>query len=364
MSGPSSSKLLHIPLYRCLFVAWTLVLLGSMAVLAQQRPPAAPVKVARVTSVKMRPQVTLIGNAEPSVTSVVAAEVEGLVKQFSAEEGTFLQKGDVIARLEATLLLKDLQAARANRTEVEARLNNARAELRRSAKLLATKAIADKKYTDDLAEVETLEARMMRMQAEIGRLQDEIAKKTIEAPFSGFVVEEHAQVGEWLSKGGPVITLADLKNIEVLVDVPERYISRVRVGDPVRVTVDALNPGTFQGKVIAVIPVGDTAARTFPVKVAVHNPDARIMGAMLCRVSLPLGEEQAVLAVPKDAVVNRGARYLLFTVENGKARPIPVGLGRAANSMIEVKGPVKEGMVVVVRGNERLRPGQPVQVIP
>jgi RND family efflux transporter MFP subunit len=127
--------------------------------------------------------------------------------------------------------------------------------------------------------------------------------------------------------------------------------------------VDALNPEKFTGKIAAIIAVGDSASRSFPVKVSVDNSDNRIKGGMLCRVSLAIGKPSSVLAVPKDAVVNMGQQHLLYVVQEGVAQPLPVQLGDTSDSMIEVKGSIKAGMQVVTRGNERLRPGQPVQII-
>ena len=84
---------------------------------------------------------------------------------------------------------------------------------------------------------------------------------------------------------------------------------------------------------------------------------------MLCRVSLAVGKPESVLAVPKDAVVNLGQQHLLYVVRDGVAQPLQVQLGSASDSMVEVKGKIEAGMQVVTRGNERLRPGQPVQII-
>jgi RND family efflux transporter MFP subunit len=229
--------------------------------------------------------------------------------------------------------------------------------------LLASETIADKQYTDDLAEVQSLEARVRRLEAEIEHNQDSIAQKTIRAPFSGFVTKEYTQVGEWVEKGGPIVNMVDLSSIEVLIDVPERYIPRLVLGGNTQVQVDALNPEKFTGKIAAIIAVGDSASRAFPVKVLVDNPNNRIKGGMLCRVSLAIGKPSSVLAVPKDAVVNMGQQHLVYVVSEGMAQPLPVQLGDTSDSMIEVKGSIEAGMQVVTRGNERLRPGQPVKII-
>ena len=340
-----------------------LVVLHIPSIQAQEGPPATPVKVAQVSKVEIAPQVQLIGTAQPKVTSVVASDIEGLVEEFNVSEGDFVKKGAILARLQDSLLQINLKGAKANKAETEAQLRRARTDLKRSTELLASKTIADKQYTDDLSEVESLEARVRRLEAEIEHNQDSIAKKTIRAPFSGFIIKEHTQVGEWVEKGGPIVNMADLSTIEVVIDVPERYIPRLVLGGDTQVQVDALNPEKFTGRISAIIAVGDSASRAFPVKVSVDNPDNRIKGGMLCRVSLAIGKPSSVLAVPKDAVVNMGQQHLVYVVREGVAQPLAVQLGDTSDSMIEVKGPIEAGMQVVTRGNERLRPGQPVKII-
>ena len=331
---------------------------------AQEKgPPAALVKVAEVNQIEIAPQVQLIGTAQPKLTSIVASDIEGIVEKFDVSEGDFVKKGAVLAHLEDSLLRIELKGAQANKADTEAQLTRARADLQRSSKLLATETIADKQYTDDLAEVHSLEARVRRLEAEIEHKQDSISKKIIRAPFSGFVVKEHTDVGQWIEKGGPIVTLADLSIMEILVEVPERYVPKLVLGGSTQVTVDALNAERFTGKIAAVIPVGNSASRTFPVKVSVENSDYHIKGAMLCRVSLSIGRVDSVLAVPKDAVVNLGQSHLVYVVQEGVAQALPVQLGNASDSMIEIKGAIEPGMLVVTRGNERLRPGQAVQII-
>ncbi|MGB5922716.1 MAG: efflux RND transporter periplasmic adaptor subunit [Syntrophobacteria bacterium] len=330
---------------------------------AQEGPPATPVKVAQISKMDIAPQVQLIGTAQPKLTSLVASDIEGLVEKFIVSEGDFVKKGAVLARLRDRLLQINLKGATANKADTEAQLRRARADLKRSSDLLASETIADKKYTDDLAEVQSLEARVRRLEAEIEHIQDSIAQKTIRAPFSGFVTKEYTQVGEWVEKGGPIVNMADLSSIEVLIDVPERYIPLLVLGGDTGVKVDALNPEKFTGKIAAIIAVGDSASRAFPVKVSVDNPNNRIKGGMLCRVSLAIGKSSSVLAVPKDAVVNMGQQHLVFVVREGVAQPLAVQLGDTSESMIEVKGQITAGMQVVTRGNERLRPGQPVKII-
>jgi len=348
-------------IFACAALIFFVFALNVLTVQAQER--ATPVKVAEIKKVDIAPQVQLVGTAQPKLTSIVASDIEGIVETLDVSEGDYVKKGSVLARLDDNLLQIELKGAKANKADTQAQLRRARTDLKRSTELLATETISDKQYTDDLAEVQSLEARVERLQAEIEHKQDSIAKKTIRAPFSGFVVQEHTEIGQWVQKGGSIVTLADLSIMEVVVDVPERYVPRLVLGNSSRVRVDALNPETFTGKISTIIPVGDSASRSFSVKVSVENPENIIKGGMLCRVSLAIGKPNSVLAVPKDAVVNIGQDHLVYVVREGKAQPLPVKLGNASDGVIEVKGPLEPGMQVVVRGNERLRPGQPVQII-
>ena len=124
-----------------------------------------------------------------------------------------------------------------------------------------------------------------------------------------------------------------------------------------------------------VVPQADTRSRTFPVKIRIQNEiddetGPLIKAGMLARVTLPTGPQSEALLVPKDAIVRGGKSPIVFVGDpsspgssQGKVRPGPVSLGVTSNSLIEVKGSIKTGELVVVRGNERLRPGQDVNVI-
>jgi multidrug efflux pump subunit AcrA (membrane-fusion protein) len=112
--------------------------------------------------------------------------------------------------------------------------------------------------------------------------------------------------------------------------------------------------------VVSIIPQA-TESRTFPVVVEVPNPDAVIKSGAFARVTLTVGEQQNVLLVPKDAIVTQGPRQIVYAVHEGKASPVPVQRTTFHDGFAVVTGQLEPGQQVVIRGNERLRPGQPVQ---
>jgi RND family efflux transporter MFP subunit len=332
---------------------------------APQGPPPVPVRVAPVVEDTVSEQITLVGTTEPIATSMVAAEVSGLVEDFPVREGDFVKQGEVLARLKSTDLALRLKAAVAVREKTRANLFFAEKELVRYTQLKDADSIAARKYDEALYQQQSLEQELLRTQAEIELLEDEIGKKTVVAPFSGFVAKEHTQVGEWLPTGGPreVVTLVDLAHVRITVDVPERYAVKLVPKSPVRVLVASLSNEPLSGMLSAILPQGDPNARTFPVRVTLPNPDFRVLSGMEARVAFNLGSKKNALLVPKDAIVPAGANRLVYVVASNVVQPVNVQVIGYYDGNVAVEGGLKTGDRVVIRGNERLRPGQSVEIL-
>ncbi len=328
-----------------------------------QGPPPPPVIVSQVLQRNIRESVVLVGTATARVKSLLASEVEGLVEELYVEEGDGVKKGQVLARLRSSNLQIQLTLARATRKEAHERYLQAKAELERSEKLRKSESISEKKFLDDRFETMAWEQRVRQRDAEIARLEDLLSKKTIVAPFSGFVARKHTEVGQWVEQGGQIVTLIDLECVHVVVQVPERYIDRIMVGDRASVTVDALGNRSFSGKIIAVNPEGDREARTFPVKSEIRNEGFRIKSGMLSHVSFSLGKPYAALLVSKDALVTQDNQKFVFVYQNDTVKMVRLNVKGYHGDMAEVSGDLEAGFLVVIRGNERLRDGQKVRVI-
>jgi membrane fusion protein (multidrug efflux system) len=205
----------------------------------------------------------------------------------------------------------------------------------------------------------------MMLDAKIRLLKDRISKKSITAPFDGYVVDEHVHVGMWVQRGGMIVRMVRVEPIYVTVQLPQSFLNQVAVGDEPTVSLKSGSESTLKGKVDAVIALGDTSSRTFPVKIRLDNPDHRLKPGMLAYATFKVGEKRKAIVVPKDAVViSPSGDKMVYVMENGMVRPSPVITGGADNSYIEVnaKG-LTIGQTVVTVGNERLRPGQPVAVV-
>lgn len=296
--------------------------------------------------------------------SEVATETGGLVENITARQGARVKKGDSLLQLRNVRQKLLLGEAEARQKEVRARLKKAEADTRRAEDLFEKKFISDEELNARTTERDSLLRQIDQLQAAIELIGDRLDRMTLRAPFSGVVVKEQTETGQWLGEGDAALTLADLTTVKVMVPVPERLIASIHIGSSVAVHVDALPKREFTGMVAAIIPLAEADARTFPVQIDVANSDGAILGSMLARATFQVGPKTETAFIPKDALVPRpdGSSYVIKVVD-GKAELIPVKvlIGKESQfAVIPLQGDLQAGDRVVVRGNERLRPGQAV----
>ncbi|MCZ6879110.1 MAG: efflux RND transporter periplasmic adaptor subunit [Acidobacteria bacterium] len=350
-------KVMRISLFRLsFFLSFTLVpLLG-------QSGEGVLIRFTEVRSQLIKPSVQLPGTVESRLVSTVAGEISGLVESFRAREGQVVKQGQVLAQLRRTSLELRLRAAVAQLKEDAARQKLAERTLERARELSEGGVYSQQQLDDALFEFSAWQGRLERLTAEIEQFQHNIEQTTIRAPYDGVVVRENTQVGEWLEAGGAVVELLSLEQLEVSLDLPERYFAGLRMKTPVRISFESLPGVEFDGQVQSIIPRADPQARTFPIKLSLSNPQGRIAVGMLARVTLPIGEPYMGTLVPKDAVVTQGTQQFVFLLsEDDSVGRTAVRTGVGVGQWVQVEGPLQSGDKVVIRGNERLQDGQKVR---
>lgn len=144
----------------------------------------------------------------------------------------------------------------------------------------------------------------------------------------------------------------------------ERYIRYIGEGDTVRVVIGASRREPFSGTISAILPEGNPDSRTFPVRIDIPNPDFTLKSGMEAIAAFNLGKKRKMILVPKDAIVTADGKRLVFVVNDGIVRQVNIKTTGAYGTRMAVRGSLKAGDSLVVRGNERLEPGQPVLVLP
>ncbi len=324
-----------------------------------QGPPALVV-VDQITSGVLAPTAEFVGTVYYKEISEVAGEVDGRVEQVCFEEGQRVAKGEKLVHLDDELLRKQYQVAKAQHEEMLTEIEKAKIDLERAETLYREGSGTEEEYDDARFALRSLQSRERGLQAALNRIESELEKKTVSAPFNGIVVDKHVEVGEWVSEGDTVATVAGTETMDILVDVPGRYLPYIERGMEV---LGRVGGQVIEGKVVTVLPRGDVASRTFAVKIRIPN-ETGLMEGMEARVSLPIGEEQTALLVPRDAVLPQGPNQVIYTVEGSTQTQRVVEVVGYKGLEVGIRGEgLESGMQVVTKGNERLRPGQPVQVI-
>ncbi|NNG46164.1 MAG: efflux RND transporter periplasmic adaptor subunit [Deltaproteobacteria bacterium] len=344
-------------------VAWAALLLQGAALpaAAQEKggPPPALVVVSEIREGMVAPRTEFVGTVYYPEVSEVSSEVSGIVVKASFEEGDRVRKGNVLVLLDAELLGKTLASTRSTHEQTLADLERATLDLERIEKLYREESISEQVYDENRFRVKSLGKKGESLKADVERLEVELAKKTVRAAFDGVVLEKHVDRGEWLSPGAAVATLARDDSMDVVVEVPGDVLPFVRKGGNVDVRTGERE---IQGTVSAIVPRGDISTRTFPVKIRVPNRHSLIEG-MEARVKIPAGKKEKTLLVPRDALVTAMGQTVVFTVVDAKAKMVPVTVTVYVGKEVAVRtNGLKTGMKVLIKGNERIRDGQPVSI--
>lgn len=307
--------------------------------------------------------------------ATVSVQITGTLTEVLIEEGEYVQAGQVLARLESTAQQASLaqayahfQAAQALLGQFDVQLSQARRDHQRSEDLVARRLVSQQALEAARTQVESLQAQVASQakqvevaQAAVQGAEVQLSYTTVRAPFPGVIVAKAAQAGETvspMSAGGGftrtgVGTIVDMDSLEIEVDVNESYINRVKPGQLAEATLDAYSDWTIPAHVIAIIPTADRNKSTVKVRVAIEQPDPRILPDMGVRVTFledRNADERAPppkgVLVPASAIVERGGMNVVFTIDNHRARARPVVSGQTYGELRLVEGVAASTQVV------------------
>lgn len=397
-------------------------------------PPPALVKVATMRKDNVGPEFRAMGNVRPRHFSIVASGADGIVEEFPVEAGEYVTHGTLLSklRMESTDLdiaeqeailnerrahleeiksprKEDQDEAQAGKQAADITYSNAARRLEELRALAQRNAANPTEVKDAQDNVETAEQTQLAAAAALARisvprsetiqqavarveaqekrvqfLKAEREKRLTKAPFDGFVLEEHTYLGQWLSKGDPIATLARLDEVEVEVQIDQQYIDQIIPGRPV--TLDVQGTGNrngqsreWPGEVTAIVPRSNwkEGSRSFPVIIRIDNevdsstmpPIPALREGMMAEARFK-GEEVEAILVPKDSLVRTSRGTFVYVINPGSGgepisvRQVMVTTGVSQKAWIQVIGEgLEAGQQVVTEGAERLRAFQTVQIM-
>jgi RND family efflux transporter MFP subunit len=355
---------------RTVVFGFALLLLFGQPLLAQGRPAGVTTEV--VVAQNMSETVAVFGQIIPARESDVAARVMGVVTEVHVRIGDAVTAGAILARLDTERLEIEVQQAQAESAITEAgivvaqtRLDRAETALRRTESLAASSTASQAQlddraglYAEALASFQQARARRLTSETVLRRAEYNLNNADVRAPFAGVVLDVPTEVGQFIQTGNVVARILDVATLEVEANVPSRYIQALQKEVPVVARTDGGDTLTLALR--AVLPTEFTSTRTRPVRFDLNGDVGMVAAGQSVTLDLPVSAPREMLVVPKDALVQANGGWRVFVNAEGKASPRTVSIGAAIGGGFAVLSGLTPGDEVVVRGNERLRPGQSI----
>jgi RND family efflux transporter MFP subunit len=287
------------------------------------------------------------------------------------DQGDWVQKGTVLAVVRQQDYKDKLEQANAQLARSQAEYEKAKLTFDRTSALYASHSATKPDYDSATAQLASTTASVSGAKAQVSEANVALAYCELRAPFSGWVVKRSIDLGSLVGPATNGFTLADTESVKAVFGVPDTSISRVRLGQHLAITTDAL-PQQFAGRVSAISPSADPKSRVFSVEVTIPNQKNQLKSGMIASLALNGAQlPQSVLAVPLAAVIRDPARADNFAVmvtegsgDFETARLRPVELGDTYGNMITAKGGLTFGERVVTTGVSLIKSGDKVRVIP
>jgi len=374
----------------------------------RRSPMAEPlVEVVQVTQGLVEEKITRAGDIMPKTQVTVYSKVQGWVDKIFGREGDLVKTGDVLVTLDAReaqaavaqaqanleaakahLRLVKATAAEAVQSQIQqtkANLDLAEADFKRAQELYEKNFIARQQLDEartkynvaksayDLAlnslqqktwenEIALAEAQVRQAEATLKLTQAQLANLTITSPLNGGVTKRHVDPGTMVKDTTPILTIMDLAEVKMVVNVTEKEFVRLKKDQPVKVFVTAFPERTFPGRIEIITPALELQSRTAEIQIAIPNPGYILKPGMFGRVEITLrSQPQAVLA-PIQAILNQDDKDYVFVVKNGRAYRRSIQKGLIKDTAVEVIKGIEPGELVVTSGHSLLREGMRVRI--
>lgn len=351
-----------------------LALAGSLALAAcggesaaKETGPATvtvgPEAVAVVRTEELRAGPGISGTLTAERAATVRAEIPGSVLQTLVDRGQRVAAGAPLARLDDAALREGLVSAQTAVRSAEIAVADARRDLERSERLSAAGAVADREVETARSRLAGAQAQLSGARAQQAQAREQLRKTSVRSPIAGVVSERPVNAGDVVQPGTALFTVVDPGSMRLEASVAAAQLGQVRVGVPVRFTVSGYPGRTFTGTVQRINPAADPATRQVPIVIAIPNAEGALVSGLFAEGRVESEARQGI-AVPANAVDERGVQPAVLRLRGGKAERVPVQLGArdTQTDRVEVLSGLQPGDTLLVGGALGTTPGTPVRV--
>ncbi len=339
----------------------TIAIISCSSVFAQEEPPPAKVVVAKISQQEVAENRSFLGLLYYDRISHISSEVSGLVKTIAVREGDHVKKGDILVKLDIEMLEKEITVSRTRVEQVALRIRQAEKNYKRLESLYSKKGVSEKDFDDSYFAHQDYLMEKQVIEQELDKLLLQKTKSVIRAPFNGVVLEKSVDVGDWVQQGKQLVSIGSADDLLVRVPVAENLLQFITLGDKVIVEINAFNK-EVTGTLFDIDPTADAKTKNVFLKVRIPTL-TKVAENMSATVFVPVSVKKQLSMIPRDALIKFQGGDFVYTVKDGKAAILPVNIVTFLGHTVGADNPYfVPGMDVVIEGNERLRPDQPVVV--
>jgi RND family efflux transporter MFP subunit len=304
------------------------------------------------------------GTMQPVRQATVKAKVSGDVRELAVREGDAVRAGQVLARIDTA----DLEARLLER---QGQLESARAQLALAEKTLATNQkllkqnfIAQTAFDSSESNMSVARGSVKSAEANVRLAQNALKDAVAVAPLTGVVSRRHVQQGEKVGFDTPLVTVVDLRDVELQAMVPALDIPELKAGMPVELAVDGFGERRFTGRIERINPATEPGTRAILVFVGVPNPSNELRGGMFATGRVALAESAPAMSLPANAVRSEGGQTFVWAIEDGKLvkRMVVTGRRDEENGRVEIKTALPPTLKVLATRFDNLKEGAPALV--
>ncbi len=346
-----------LKVFQC-FICLIFIFLSGMSstVYADDGMPAQ-VQVVEAKYVELAPSLWIVGTIISRHDSQLSSEVEGRIESL-LEVGDMIEKSEVVASVDDTTIRMQMEEAKAEIAPIKAKLDFFNREVERLNKLAKENNAAKNRLDEVSSDRNQMLGELSMKQTRLVQARDTLKRTAILAPFAGVVAERFKEEGEWAKIGDELVRLVNTEAKEIQGRIQQQSAAFIKYGDSLEITD---GESQTMATVKTLVPVGDAASRLYEIRLDFQGMEWMVGHAV--RIKVPTGKSLNALVVPRDALVIRENTIKVFRIlENNVAEVIFVKTGIANGDLIEVIGEINEGDKIVIRGNERLRPQQQVNI--
>jgi len=331
-------------------------------------------------------RLTYTADITPNQLVNVFSRVDGYISKLYVDKGDFVKTNHLLVEIDHTDYLHavnqakaNLAAARAKVTQQEASVRNAKLTLDRMRALIKDQFVSQQDLDNAevnsdaaIAALESLRAQVKQMEVALAQAETNLAYSYIRAPFAGYIAERNLDLGAYVTGAATststtsrgIVSLHDIETVRTLIEVVEKDVPLVQIGQKAEVRAEAYPDRVFEGTVTRVVQALNRATRTMTVELDLPNKDHLLKGGMFARVEVLVGKHANALQIPIDAVSRLEDAQYVYVVREGKAERVPVEIGVRDENRVEITKGLTGGEHVIVSGKDLVHDGTPVQMQP